>query len=63
MSMAHIIVLGLMLATVAVLIAGVLLMAKGGALNKKYGNKMMVARVGLQALTLALVGALFLLGK
>ncbi len=63
MDIKHIMVLVLMLATLAVLVAGVALMTKGGALNAKYGNKLMVARVGLQGLTIALLGLLFLMGK
>lgn len=37
------------ISVVAVLLLGVLSMLKGGELNEKYGNKLMVARVGLQA--------------
>jgi hypothetical protein len=43
-----------MAAVLGVLMVGVFGMAKGGAFNKKYGNKLMRARVGLQALALAL---------
>ena len=53
-------VVGLMMATVGVLVAGVIIMAKGGETNRKYGNKMMVWRVGLQGLTLAVVVLLLL---
>ena len=53
-------VIGLMMATVGVLVAGVIIMAKGGETNRKYGNKMMVWRVGLQGLTLAVVVLLLL---
>ena len=56
-------VVGLMMATVGVLVAGVIVMARGGEVNRKYGNKMMVWRVGLQALTLALVVVLLLVRK
>jgi MFS family permease len=63
MDIKHIAVLVLMLATAAVLIAGVSLMMVGGKLNDKYGRKLMVARVGLQALTVLLIGALFMMGK
>ena len=48
---------------VAVLVAGVLLMARGGDANRKYGNKLMVARVAIQALIVLLLGAMFLIGK
>jgi len=61
--MKHIVVLVMLLATALVLVAGVVLMMKGGELNKKYGNKLMVARVTLQGLTILLIGALFLIGK
>ncbi len=55
-------VVGLMMATLGVLVAGVIVMARGGEANRKYGNKMMVWRVGLQGLTLAVVVALMLVG-
>ncbi|WP_262693862.1 twin transmembrane helix small protein [Kordiimonas aquimaris] len=42
-------------ATLAVMFTGAIGMAKGGDFNKKYGNKLMQARVGLQALTLVLL--------
>jgi len=50
------IVIVLMLATLGVLIAGLVVMARGGAVNKKWSNKLMTYRVFLQAATvLALV--------
>lgn len=49
-----------MVLTLLVMVAGVFLMMKGGPLNEKYGNKLMIARVSLQALCLAMVGILFL---
>lgn len=42
-------------AVVAVLLAGVFGMAQGGEFNRKYGNKLMRARVGLQALAIILI--------
>lgn len=39
----------------AVLILGIVSMAKGGELNKKYGNKLMQARVMLQGTALLLL--------
>ena len=58
------IIIGIMLGLlVAVLVAGVLLMARGGDANRKYGNKLMVARVAIQALIVLLLGAMFLIGK
>lgn len=49
----------LMAAIVAVLVAGVVLMGIGGKANEKYGNRLMVARVTLQALILALLLLMF----
>jgi hypothetical protein len=63
MGLSHIIVLIMMLATLAVLVAGIGVMMIGGKLNAKYSGKLMMARVGLQGLTLLLVGLLFFLGK
>jgi Hypoxia induced protein conserved region len=41
-----------MIAVVGVLLMGVFSMARGGAFNKKYGNRLMRARVILQAVAL-----------
>jgi hypothetical protein len=49
-----ILILIAMLAALAALVIGVFGMAKGGAFNKKYGNKLMRARVFLQAVALGL---------
>lgn len=43
------------LATMAVMFTGAIGMAKGGDFNRKYGNKLMQARVALQAITLLLL--------
>jgi hypothetical protein len=59
----HILVLVMMLATLAVLIAGLGVMMIGGKLNARYGNKLMVARVSLQGLTILLIGILLMVGK
>lgn len=40
--------------TLASLVAGLVLMLKGGELNKKYGNKLMQARVAMQGLAILL---------
>lgn len=48
-----------MLAVLGVLIAGIVSMAKGGAFNKKYGNKLMQARVLLQGVALAMLALAF----
>jgi hypothetical protein len=55
--------LGLMLAVAAVLVTGIALMARGGESNRKYGNKLMVARVMLQGLALAVMAVLLLTRK
>jgi hypothetical protein len=49
-----------MLATVAVLIVGLVGFFQGGAFNERYGNRLMQARVALQLLAVALMGILFL---
>ncbi len=41
-----------MLAVLASLVAGVIVMARGGEANKKYANKLMQARVILQGVAL-----------
>lgn len=59
MGFGAVIVIVLMLATLGVLIAGLVVMGKGGETNKKWANKLMSYRVWLQALTvLALVALL-----
>lgn len=62
MSILMIMLGALMLATLAVLVVGVLLMGKGGEANRKYANKLMTARVILQASVLLLLLLLFALG-
>lgn len=42
-----------MVAVFITLVAGIIMMSKGGELNKKYGNKLMQIRVGLQGLAIA----------
>lgn len=48
---------------VAVLFLGLFSMMKGGAFNEKYGNKLMQARVALQALTILLLVLSFILAQ
>ncbi len=50
-------------ATLAILMAGVVVMAKGGAVNDKWGNKLMRARVISQGVTLGLLVLALLIGK
>ena len=44
-----------MLATLAVLVVGLAGFFRGGEFNRKYGNRLMRARVALQALALVLL--------
>jgi hypothetical protein len=43
------------LLTLLVLILGLVIMARGGKINKKLSNKLMILRVALQGITLLLV--------
>ena len=63
MTLGALVLFGLMLATAAVLVTGIALMARGGEANRKYGNKMMALRVLLQAVALAMMAVLLLLRK
>ena len=45
------------------LIAGVVAMLRGGEFNRKYGNKLMRARVAVQALAIALLFVLYLINR
>lgn len=47
------------ISVLGVLILGILSMMRGGELNKKYGNKLMQLRIGLQALCLLLFACLW----
>ena len=55
MGVGVILLLFFMLATVVVLVVGIGLMARGGEANRKYGNKLMTARVAFQALAIAVL--------
>jgi hypothetical protein len=50
-----------MLATAAVLFTGIFGFLRGGEFNRKYGNKLMQARVGLQFAALAILAMMFML--
>ncbi len=52
-----------LIAVLAVLTVGVVAMLRGGEFNRRYGNKLMRARVAMQALAIALVFALYLLHR
>lgn len=49
-----------MLLAFASLFAGIISMAKGGEFNRKYGNKLMQARVYMQGAAIALFALAFL---
>ncbi len=49
--------------TLLVLFAGVFAMARGGEFNRKWGNKLMRARVATQGLAILLLLALFLINR
>lgn len=51
------------LSVVGVLGLGIFSMAKGGEFNKKYGNKLMQARVALQALAIFLLAIAYFTSK
>ncbi len=51
-----------LVATLAVLAAGMVAMVRGGEFNKKYGNKLMRARIAAQAVAIAILLALFMVG-
>lgn len=49
-----------MIGVVIALTAGIVLMARGGEVNRKYGNRLMQSRVWLQGIALALLAILFM---
>jgi hypothetical protein len=53
----------LVLFTLAVLIVGIIIMGMGGKVNKKYSNKLMIARVATQAITIIALIVFFILMK
>ena len=54
-----------MIATLAVVVVGVISMARGGAFNKRNANKLMRLRIGLQATALLcfVIAVLFIGGR
>lgn len=50
-----------MIATLLVLVIGIIFMAIGGKLDKKYANKLMSMRVLLQAISIACLGLMYIL--
>ena len=49
--------------TLAALLAGVVVMARGGEINRKYGNRFMRARIVLQGVAVALFILLMLTSR
>ena len=58
MDLRTIVLIFALLLVVAVLLAGIIGMARGGDFNEKYGNKLMVARVVAQLFAVAVIGFL-----
>jgi hypothetical protein len=52
-----------MLITLGVLFSGLIVMAKGGETNRKYGNALMRWRVICQGIALALLALAFMIGN
>jgi hypothetical protein len=52
-----------MAAVLAVLVMGLVSMVKGGEFNRKYGNRLMRWRVGLQAIAIVLFAIALVLGR
>lgn len=52
-----------MIAVFGTLVFGIFAMTKDGEFNKKYGNRLMTARVYLQGLALALLALAYLSSK
>ena len=61
--MLEVLIIIALVATFAVLLAGVVAMLRGGAFNAKYGNKLMRARVAMQALAVGLIFSLYLINR
>jgi len=61
MTVMNILLIVAMVATAAVLFTGIIGFLRGGEFNRKYGNKLMQARVGLQFAALAILGLMFIL--
>ena len=52
-----------LIATLLVLVVGLIGMARGGEFNTKYNNIIMRARIGTQAFTVLTFAAYFVVGK
>ncbi len=63
MSGFDILILIIMIIVFIVMVSGLVVMSIGGKTNLKYSNKLMVARVGMQALVVFLLGLMFMLSR
>ncbi len=63
MSFIMIVIVGLMLATLLVLLLVIVNMTRSSEKARRTSNKLMVLRVSLQAAVIALIGLMFLVGK
>ena len=57
--MLNIITIIFIISTMVIVIAGTVVMIRGGKVNKKYSNKLMVARVAFQAIAIFLLFLMF----
>jgi hypothetical protein len=62
MAFGGVVVVLLCMGRLGVLVSGVVLMGVGGKKNEKLGNKLMIARVWLQALILITLALMFMSG-
>lgn len=62
-TLGNIIFVLLLVSVLGVLFVGIGSMLVGGDFNKKYGNKLMVARVALQGMALAMLLLLVMCGR
>lgn len=63
MALGDYIIIALIFATFGVLLAGIMLMGIGGKANRRYSNKLMVARVSLQALVILMLLLMYSVSK
>ena len=61
MDVLNLLIIAALVITVLALVAGIYTMEHGGGLDRKFGNKLMWIRVGLQAVVVALLALVLLL--
>jgi hypothetical protein len=61
--MGSFVIIILLVGLLFVIISGIFLMGKGGAANLKYGNRLMTARVMVQALIMFVIFLMFFVGR